>query len=215
MLNKRIIKRTFRTAISDLIVVLLFLVLLYLVVNVFGKDYINQITLTLNSVSFVKTSNSETNNTELKLDVHKNKLTDYPEYGTKYANIKIKSINVDLPLYYGETLDILKKGIGQSSAGYFPGEGGSIICMGHNYQTMLREFGNLKKGDIIEVTTDYGIFKYKIYNMQIVKETEKDKLPIQNNEEIFMIYTCYPFNNIGYTTKRYVVYAKPVEQEVD
>jgi sortase (surface protein transpeptidase) len=23
-----------------------------------------------------------------------------------------------------------------------------------------------------------------------------------------MVYTCYPFNNIGYTTQRYVVYAE-------
>jgi sortase A len=43
--------------------------------------------------------------------------------------------------------------------------------------------------------------------MQIVEETETDKLPIQKDEEKLMIYTCYPFNNIGYTTQRYVVYA--------
>ena len=208
MLNKQIVKRTFRTAISDIIVVLLFLVILYLAVNLFGKDYIDQITLTLNTVSLVKTSNNETNNTELKLDVQKNRLTEYPEYGSRYANVEINAIGLNLPLYYGDTLDILKKGIGQSSAGLFPGEGGSIICMGHNYQTMLRKFGDLKNGDIIKITTDYGVFNYKIYDMQIVKETEKDKLPLQSEEEILMIYTCYPFNNVGYTTRRYVVYAK-------
>ena len=42
----------------------------------------------------------------------------------------------------------------------------------------------------------------------IVKETETYKLPIQKEEEILMIYTCWPINNVTYATKRYVVYAK-------
>ena len=56
-----------------------------------------------------------------------NKLKNYPEYGAKYATIKIPKIDVDLPVYYGDSLDILKKGVGHSSGSYFPGEGGSII----------------------------------------------------------------------------------------
>ena len=44
--------------------------------------------------------------------------------------------------------------------------------------------------------------------MKLIKETELDKLPVQKEKEILMIYTCYPFNNIGYTTQRYVVYAE-------
>ena len=40
------------------------------------------------------------------------------------------------------------------------------------------------------------------------KETEVDKLPIQRDKEILMVYTCYPFNNVGYATQRYVVYAE-------
>ena len=47
--------------------------------------------------------------------------------------------------------------------------------------------------------------------MKLVNETEKDKLPIQKEKEILMVYTCYPFNNIGYTTQRYVVYANRVD----
>ena len=136
------------------------------------------------------------------------KLKNYPEYGTKYATVKIPKIDVELPVYYGDTLDILKKGVGHSSGSYFPGEGGSIIYMGHNSKKMFRRFSELQKGNEIEVTTTYGDFKYKIYDMQLIKETEVDKLPIQEEKEILMVYTCYPFNNIGYATQRYVVYAE-------
>ena len=136
------------------------------------------------------------------------KLKNYPEYGTKYATIKIPKIDVDLPVYYGDTLDILKKGVGHSSGSYFPGEGGSIIYMGHNSKKMFRRFSKLQKGNEIEVSTTYGDFKYKIYDMQLIKETDVDKLPVQKEKEILMVYTCYPFNNIGYATQRYVVYAE-------
>ena len=107
-----------------------------------------------------------------------------------------------------DTLEILKKGVGHSSGSYFPGEGGSIIYMGHNSKKMFRRFSELQKGNEIKVTTSYGEYVYKIYDMQLIKETELDKLPIQRDKEILMVYTCYPFNNVGYATQRYVVYAE-------
>lgn len=137
-----------------------------------------------------------------------NKIENYPEYGTQYATIEIPKINVNLPVYFGDTLEILKKGVGHSSGSYFPGEGGSIIYMGHNSQKMFRRFSELQIGNEITVKTNYGEYKYKIYDMQLIKETETEKLPIQKEKEILMVYTCYPFNNIGYATQRYVVYAE-------
>jgi sortase A len=137
-----------------------------------------------------------------------NKIINYPEYGNKYGTIKIPKIDIDLPVYYGDALDILKKGVGHSSGSYFPGEGGSIIYMGHNSKKVFRRFSELQIGNKIQVTTSYGEFNYKIYDMQLINETEVDKLPIQKEKEILMVYTCYPFNNIGYATQRYVVYAE-------
>ena len=138
----------------------------------------------------------------------KNTIKNYPEYGTQYATIEIDKIGVNLPVYYGDTLEILKKGVGHSSGSYFPGEGGSIVYMGHNSKKMFRRFSELQKGNEIKVTTSYGEYVYKIYDMQLIKETELDKLPIQRDKEILMVYTCYPFNNVGYATQRYVVYAE-------
>ena len=44
--------------------------------------------------------------------------------------------------------------------------------------------------------------------MKIINETDVDQIPIQDEKEILMIYTCYPLNNIGYATQRYVVYSE-------
>ncbi len=141
-------------------------------------------------------------------------LKHYPEYGTKYADIAIEKIGVNLPVYFGDKLEILKNGVGHDSGSYFPGEGGSILYMGHNFDGIFRRLGELEIGDNIKVKTSYGEFTYEVYDMKIVKENEKDVVPIQREEEILMIYTCYPFNNIGYTTQRYIVYSKIIDEVI-
>lgn len=162
------------------------------------------------AISLVNKVSIDIENKEEKETVmnEQNKIQNYPEYGTQYATIEIPKIDVNLPVYFGDTLEILKKGVGHSSGSYFPGEGGSIIYMGHNSKKMFRRFSELQLGNEITVKTSYGEYKYKIYDMQLIKETELEKLPIQKGKEILMVYTCYPFNNIGYTTQRYVVYAE-------
>ena len=39
-----------------------------------------------------------------------------------------------------------------------------------------------------------------------------DELPVQKGEEILMLYTCWPINNIGHASERYVVYADLVKK---
>lgn len=41
-------------------------------------------------------------------------------------------------------------------------------------------------------------------------ETETDKLPIQKEKEILMLYTCYPIKDTEKTPYRYVIYAKKI-----
>lgn len=198
--------QTLKATISSIIVALFITGLLILVINLFFGQEIGEIFSLVNKVSITIDENKEV--AETIISEEENKLINYPEYGTQYATIQIDKIDVNLPVYFGDTLEILKKGVGHSSGSYFPGEGGSIIYMGHNAKNTFRRFGELQIGNEIKVTTNYGEYTYKIYDMKLIKETETDKLPIQKEKEILMIYTCYPFNNIGYTTQRYVVYAE-------
>lgn len=198
--------KTIKATIINLIVALLIIILIIGAVKIFFGARIDEAVTLVSKVSI----NNENKNVQ-KTVLDNNKITNYPEYGTEYATISIPKIDVELPVYYGDTLDVLKKGVGHSSGSYFPGEGGTIIYMGHNSKKVFRRFSELQKGNEIIVNTSYGEYKYKIYDMQIIKETELNKLPVQNDKETLMIYTCYPFNNIGYTKQRYVVYANLVE----
>ena len=205
MLNKKIIQAS-KATISVIIVALLLVGIIYLATYLFFGQEIDTAVVLLNTVAVELDENKE--EVPTVLNEEKQTLENYPEYGTQYATIEIPRIGANLPVYFGDTLEILKKGVGHSSGSYFPGEGGSIVYMGHNSKKVFRRFSELQIGDSIKVTTTYGEFNYKIYDMQLIKETELEKVPIQREEEILMVYTCYPFNNIGYADHRFVVYAK-------
>ena len=201
----RFIKKTVKATILNLIVALLIsIIVIATVCFFFGAKIATTVSL-VSKISIKIDENKDVKPIQL---VENEGIINYPNYGTQYATIEIPRIDVNLPVFFGDTLDILKSGVGHSTGSYFPGEGGSIIYMGHNSKNVFRRFSELQVNDKIIVKTDYGTFNYNIYNMQIVKETEIDKTPIQSDEEILMVYTCYPFNNIGYATQRYVVYAK-------
>ncbi len=204
MQNKKLTQAV-KATISSIIVALFITGALILVIYLFLGQEIGKVFSLVNKVSITIDENRTQEQTTIG---ETNKLKNYPEYGTKYATIEIDKIGVNLPVYFGDTLEVLKKGVGHSSGSYFPGEGGSIVYMGHNSKNTFRRFSELQIGNEIKVTTTYGEYTYKIYDMKLIKETDLDKLPIQDEKEILMVYTCYPFNNIGYTTQRYVVYAE-------
>ena len=194
-----------KATIKKIIVAFLIVITFFGLINIFLGRQINLNISLINKMAIDKSAKKEE---IMAIDTNTNKIQNYPEYGTQYATIEIPKIDVNLPVYFGSTLDVLKNGVGHDSASYFPGEGGSIVYMGHNSKKMFRRFSELQKGNEIKVTTSYGEYVYKIYDMQLIKETELDKLPIQRDKEILMVYTCYPFNNVGYATQRYVVYAE-------
>lgn len=197
------------------IFIFLILIILSIAILFYGiyTKYIRQnVLFVVDTINEIEQSNKEfsENNTILPT-TQKNKLpivVPKPDIGSKFGILEIPSINVQLDMLYGTTSNLLKKGVGHDNSSYLPGEGGSIILMGHNFKQFLGSLPNAKIGDEIKLTTDYGEYSYYIYDTKIVKETEVNKVPVQKEEEILMIYTCWPINNITHANERYVVYAK-------
>lgn len=213
MQNKRI-KNGLKATIFSLIVAFLIIIFICMVSIKLGKEKFLLATDLIDVITIDEVKEEEKIAPVLQQISQENQenesaiLTNCPSYGENYASLKIESIGVELPIYYGKTLDLLKKGIGHDNDSYFPGEGGSVIFMGHNFGRFLANLPKVKVGDQIQVTTNYGEFHYTVYDSQVINENEVDKVPIQEAEERLMIYTCWPINNIGYATERYVVYAK-------
>ena len=207
--NNPVFWKSAEAIIIDIIIASACIIAIILAIKLlFGK----QIKTAINYVNMISTDKKNALVKDIKFDEETKAIVSYPEYGTRYGDIKIESLDIYLPLYYGDELSYLKYGVGQSSSAYFPGEGASIICMGHNNRNILYDLPKIENDAIIEINTTYGEFKYKVYQTKIISMYDVDELTIQKEEEILMLYTCYPVETLGDKKERFVVYAKRINE---
>lgn len=193
-----------KATISNIIVAFVYVAIIVAIITLL---FSSKISMAISLINRISIDTSKKVLSEVKIDLEHNKLEHYPEYGTRYANLIIEDLDVNLPLYYGDTLSILRYGVGQTAGAYFPGEGGSIICMAHNTRGFLRKLPEIQLGTKIKIEAVYGNYTYTVYDTKVVHQTETDAVPIQNEKEILMLYTCYPVNSIGHATHRFIAYA--------
>lgn len=205
--NNKVVKAT----ISQIIVAFLYVgILIGVVYILFGEG----ISKAFSIVDMISIETRKETLKEVKIDLETKNLKAYPEVGTRYGTVKIPSLEIELPLYFGDSLDILKNGIGHTCLSYFPGEGGSILCMGHNTDKFLKKLPQIKMGDKIIIETSYGIYTYESYNTRIVDQYELEAAPLNREKEVLMLYTCYPVDGLGHATQRFFVYANLVNEEL-
>lgn len=133
----------------------------------------------------------------------------YSGFGEIMGHLTIKNAGIDSDVYHGDHDAQLKKGIGHFAGSCYPGEGGKIILDAHR-ESYFKNIKNVKLGDTALFKTLYGEYKYNVYDIKIVKATDSSVLLADNSNEYLIMYTCYPFDTIGYKPDRYLVYAKLV-----
>lgn len=200
--------RITKATIRHIIVALLLAVLLLTIIYGLTKKQVDSTVALVKTIS-INSKKEIVNN--IVFNKEEKTVRNRPEYGTKYADIRIDSLDIDLPLYFGDTLSILRNGAGQTSSAYFPGEGGTVVVMAHNTADMFKRLPEIENGAIINIDTPYGKFEYEVYDTKIVNMKEIDALDVQDKEERLVVYTCYPVTGIGHKTERFLAYAKLVD----
>ncbi len=184
--------------------------LIFLILFVLFSNKINKY---ISLASLITVNEGTSNKEPTKFDLTKKELSKIPYEGDKWATLKIDEIDLTLPVFQGDSLEILKKGVGHYFGTYFPGEGGTIILDAHNNKGMFRRLPELEVNSTIVIEATYGTFTYKVIKTDIINYKDTSKLPVQSDKEILMMYTCYPVTAVGMTTQRYVVYAELVGEE--
>ena len=93
---------------------------------------------------------------------------------------------------------------------FLPGFNRTILIAGHSIP-YFEPLGNIKTGDIISISTHYGDFQYKITNTKIADADDSSNYDLkQDKKEQLILYTCYPFELIGYKSQRLFVYADKI-----
>ncbi|MDE6103657.1 MAG: class D sortase [Oscillospiraceae bacterium] len=134
----------------------------------------------------------------------------YPSFGAQYATIKIDSIDLEAPVYFGSTDELLKLGVCQYLGSVFIGEKGNVVLDAH-CNTFFLNLGDVKVGDIIVLTTSYGEFTYKMKESTIFKDTNNELIAPTSDDRL-TLYTCYG-NLLGPTEDRLAVICELVEKK--
>jgi sortase A len=132
-----------------------------------------------------------------------------PSEGDKYGVLEIECIGVIADLYYDDNADVLMKGVGQYTGSYMPGNDKPILIAGHN-NSYFHNIGNLKEGDIIKITTHYGVYEYCVTGHLLSTNHDASAYDLSQDKEQLIIYTCYPFYTLGITPQRWFVYADKI-----
>ncbi len=136
-------------------------------------------------------------------------LIQFPSYGDIYGELSIPSADIKAPLYFGDGKTQLKKGVCQYMGSSFIGAGSTALVSGHN-NTYLHTLGEAQVGDQVLVRTNYGDYTYEIERTAVCGNRDSSAYDLMADYENLVIYTCYPFNQLGLTSQRYFVYCRYV-----
>lgn len=197
-----------------LVAPIIFLVIGYSLIYVVGKPVIQFVTSSIQLFLLTDTPNFETTKqsftavdnkkiaTNARNELPSSKV-DYPVGGQLYGKVKIEKLQLNVPLYFGDTEEILREGAGQFMGSVYPGELGTSLIGGHN----VDDFGKLgaaQVGDEITLQTTYGNYVYRINQIEVrdKKDKEINDMIYQRNDRRIIIYTCYPIDSLGLTNER-------------
>ena len=77
-----------------------------------------------------------------------------------------------------------------------------------------KDGGDVGWDKLTSFVTEYGEYHYTVTGTRVATDTDTTAYDLDATEENLIMYTCYPFDALGYTPLRYFVYAKYVSGPV-
>ncbi len=132
---------------------------------------------------------------------------EYPNYGNQFGELIISDCGIDNKLFFGDGDVALRNGVGIYAGSFIPGYGGTILVAGHN-NTYFNGLKYAEKGQKVIIRTSYGNYEYRITDTAVKEYTDSSAYDLSADYENLIMYTCYPFDELGLTEYRYFVYAE-------
>lgn len=108
-----------------------------------------------------------------------------PELNVFYATIGNEEFSSKI--YYGISDDALLDGVAQLTSTSLPGFGKPVMLYGYSF-THFAGLENVSAGDLIKITTNYGIYKYEVKETKTF--TSSDEIPYDLSEERETLILC-------------------------
>ena len=140
---------------------------------------------------------------------------DMPNYGDHYAELRNRRIGLAAPVFLGDDYEILRYGVGHYFGSWLPGFGGTILLSGHNY-LHFHPLQHFEIDDIVQLQTNYGLYEYLVVDIDIFTVSAAEEMLDlgQMEQEILLLYTCYPFDAIQVPEYRIFIFAEKISGPV-
>jgi sortase A len=130
-----------------------------------------------------------------------------PDHGL-IGRIEIERLGLSAMIVEGADDASLRRAVGHISGTALPGQTGNVGMAGHR-DTFFRPLRNIKRDDIITLTTLRGNYAYRVVSTRIVKPSDVAVLN-PDGTEVLTLVTCYPFYFVGSAPDRFIVRAKRI-----
>lgn len=115
---------------------------------------------------------------------------DIPDINCYYASLSGEKITSRI--YYGVSEQALLSGVGHVSVTSMPGFGKPVMLYGYS-GTYLQGAKTLEEGDILTVTTNYGIYKYQVTHTSVFSDGDTLPYDLDGDTEQLIVCADYPF----------------------
>lgn len=128
-----------------------------------------------------------------------------PENAAPMAVLRVEKLNLRVPVFEGTDAVVLNRGVGWIDGTAKPGEAGNVGIAGHR-DKYFRGLKDLRKGDVIELSTVTGTMTYVVEQTKIVDPKDTYVLLPRSIASLTLV-TCYPFYFVGNAPRRYILHA--------
>jgi sortase A len=128
--------------------------------------------------------------------------------GGLIGRIEIPRLGLSVIVVEGVDRLILRRSVGHIPGTALPGQPGNVGISGHR-DTFFRPLRNIRRDDIITLTTLLGEYRYRVVSTKVVSPSDVGVLDTSETE-ILTLVTCYPFYFVGFAPDRFIVRAERV-----
>ncbi len=147
-------------------------------------------------------------NSQLQAAVTKDENGQWRDGGTSYLDmlgigsalgyITIPKIDVNLPIYYGTSAEVLAKGVGYIEQSSFPlgGEGTHSVLTGHRGMpnaVLFTDLDKVKKGDKFYLHVLDEVLAYQVDQIKVVEPNDTSDLKVIGGKDYCSLVTCTPY----------------------
>jgi len=131
-----------------------------------------------------------------------------PQADGLIGRIELRRLGLSAMVVEGTTTSALRRAAGHITSTGMPGVPGNVGVAAHR-DTFFRPLRNVRKDDVITLTTAGAEYRYRVVSMRVVDPDDVSVLNASDGEVLSLV-TCYPFFFIGSAPERFIVRAERI-----